>query len=69
LKFSDLAIVDVHPNPGDYPELVAFLATGHAPEEPAALFLYNCLTQTETVRWTGTIKDGNAPLAGKKQYI
>lgn len=65
-QFPELVIIDVHPNPGDYQDLVAVLATGHSQEESCALLLFNCLTQTETVRWAGTLKEGNAPVAGKR---
>lgn len=64
LKLNNLVIVDVLPNPGENPEIVALLTTGHSQDEPYTLLLYNCMTATEIVRWSGLMKKGNAPISG-----
>ncbi|PVF95894.1 hypothetical protein CPB86DRAFT_737916 [Serendipita vermifera] len=56
-------IIDVQPNTGDNPGLIAVLTANNSPENPCVLVLYNCTTNTEVVRWSGLIREGNAPLA------
>ncbi|CAG8667217.1 11092_t:CDS:2, partial [Acaulospora colombiana] len=63
------SIVDVQANTGDNPGLVAILTTSNSPENPSVVVLYNCVTNTEVVRWSGLIREGNAPLASKQIAI
>jgi len=65
LTLSELVIVDVQPNPGDNPELVAVLTTGNSQDAPCVVLLYNCVMQTEMVRWSGTMREGTAPVASE----
>ncbi|KIM33490.1 hypothetical protein M408DRAFT_326194 [Serendipita vermifera MAFF 305830] len=60
LTLDGLVIVDVQPNPGDNPELVAVLTTGNA---QGVVVLFNCINNTELVRWSGLKSDGTAPVA------
>ncbi|KAG8830152.1 hypothetical protein FRC17_005344 [Serendipita sp. 399] len=62
-QLQDSKIVDVQANPGDNPELVAFLTAGNSASDPSVVILYNCVTNTELVRWSGLMGNGNAPLA------
>ena len=64
MDLDGLVIVDVQPNPGDNPELVAVLTTGQSPDSPRVLVLFNCITNTELVRWSGLMNQGTAPVAG-----